>query len=119
MVRLLTVSFRTHLSLAGFGLAGVYATVGLVELVLLGDARAALVFGASAAVTGALIAVLLPLLAPRRGDSDDDDDGGGPGGGGKGPPPPPWWPEFEREFWSHVDGPKRSDRSGPRERATS
>ena len=117
LVRLVTVSFRTHLSLAGFGLAGVYATVGLVELVLVGDARAALVFGASAIVTGALIAVLLPLLAPRRGDSDDDDDGGGPGGDGKGPQPPPWWPEFERQFWSHVDRPKR--RSGSRERATS
>ena len=113
------VSFRTHLSLAGFGLAGAYATVGLVELVLIGDARAALVFGASAAVTGALIAVLLRLLAPRRDDSDDDDSGGGPGGGDKGPPPPPWWPQFEREFWSHVDRPRRSGRPNPRERATS
>lgn len=113
------MSFRTHLSLAGFGLAGVYAVVALVEFALVGDARAALVFGASAAVTGVLIAVLLPLLAPRRGDSDDEDDDDGFGGGGNDPSPPPWWPEFEREFWSHVRGGHRPSRLGPRERATS
>jgi hypothetical protein len=116
---LIVVSFRTHLSLAGFGLAGVYAVVALVEFALVGDSRAGLVFGASAAVTGGLIAVLLPLLAPRRGDSDDDDDDGGFGGGGDGPSPPPWWPEFEREFWSHVQRTGRRGRTGPRERATS
>lgn len=98
------VSFRTHLTVAGFGLAAIYAAVSLVELLAVGDGHAALVFGASAAVTALLVAVLLPLIAPRRGDSGDDDEGGGPGGGGDGPPPPPWWPEFEREFWSHVNG---------------
>lgn len=111
------MSFRTHLSVAGFGLAAVYAVLGLVQLVVAGDGRTALVFWVSALVTAALIAVLLPLLAPRRGDSDDDDDGGS-GGGGDEPTPPPWWPQFEREFWSHVnrrgDGPRRR---GPRERA--
>lgn len=119
LVRLITVSFRTHLSLAGFGLAGVYAVVALVEAALVGDLRAALVFGVSAAVTAVLIAVLLPLLAPRRGDADDDDDDDGPGGGGDGPSPPPWWPDFEREFWSHVRGTGPAGRRGPRERATS
>ena len=106
------VSFRTHLSIAGFGLAAVYAVLALIELVAVGDSRTALFFGISAVVTAALIAVLLPLLAPRGGDSDDD-DGGGRGGGGDRPQPPPWWPEFEREFWSHVDllpGGGRSDR---------
>lgn len=110
------MAFRTHLLVAGYGLAGIYAVVALVELVVVGDAHGALVFGASAAVTGGLIAILLPLLAPRDGGSDDDDDGGGPGGGDDGPPSPPWWPEFEREFWSHVDRPART-RGRPRTRA--
>lgn len=110
----MTVAFRTHLSIAGFGLAGICAVAGLVELVVVGDASGALTFGISAAVTGGLVAVLLPLLAPRRGDSEDDDEGGGPGGGGGGPPPPPWWPEFEREFWSHVNRPDR-ERRPPRQ----
>lgn len=101
------MSFRTHLSVAGFGLASIYAVVGLVELLAVGDARAALVFGVSAAVTALLIAVLLPILAPRGGDSGDDDEGGGPGGGGDGPHTPPWWPDFERDFWSYVDRPSR------------
>lgn len=110
------MEFRTHLSIAGFGLAGIYAVAGLVELVVVGDARGALTFAVSAAVTAGLIALLLPLLAPRRGDSGDDDEGGGPGGGGDGPPPPPWWPEFEREFWSHVERPGgQPKRSSPRE----
>lgn len=110
------MSFRTHLSLAGFGLAGVYAAVAIVELLAVGDDRAALVFGASAVVTGLLVAVLLPLLAPRGGDSDDD-EGGGPGGGGGGPPTPPWWPDFERQFWSYVDRPSGGRQGGrPRER---
>ena len=114
------VSFRTHLSCAGFGLAGVYAVVALYELLAARDLDTALVFGISAAVTAALIAVLLPLLAPR-GDGDEGPDDGGGGGGGPdgpedGPPSPPWWPDFEREFWSHVDrGPSRG-RLGPRER---
>lgn len=111
------MSLRTHLSVAGFGLAGVYALVGVVELLAVGDPRAALVFGVSAAVTGLLVAVLLPILAPRRDDSDDDDEGGGPGGGGDGRPTPPWWPDFEREFWSYVDRPgPRPSGSRPRER---
>lgn len=116
LVRLAAVAFRTLLSIAGFGLAGIYAAAGLIELVVIGDAGTALTFGVSAAVTAGLIAILLPLLAPRDGGSDDDDDGGGPGGGDGGPPPPPWWPEFEREFWSHVDRPRgRPDRRSPRE----
>ncbi len=109
------MSFRTHLSVAGFGLAGIYAAVGLVELVAVGDERAALVFAASAAVTALLIAVLLPLLAPRGDDPGDDDEGGGPGGGDDRPPTPPWWPDFEREFWSYVDRP-RGNRSPSRPR---
>jgi hypothetical protein len=109
------VSFRTHLSIAGYGLAGVYAAVGLVELLAVGDAHGAVVFGITAAVTGVLVAVLLPLLAPR-GDSDDDDEDGGSGGGGDGPPPPPWWPEFEREFWSHVASRDRPGSRPPRQR---
>ena len=109
------VSFRAHLSLAGFGLSGVYAVLALA-LLAMGQSRTALVFAASAAVTGALIAIILPLLAPRGGDSDDDEDGGS-GGGGDGPPPPPWWPEFEREFWSHVRArPERGGRGPRRER---
>jgi hypothetical protein len=68
----------------------------------------------SATVTALLVAVLLPILAPR-GDDSDDDDGGGPGGGGDGPPTPPWWPDFEKEFWSYVDRP-RGDPPGPRPR---
>jgi hypothetical protein len=102
------VSFRTHLSIAGFGLAGVYAAVGLVELLVVGDSRGALNFALAAAVTGGLVAALLPLLAPR-GDSGPDDGGSGPGGGGPGGggdrPPPPWWPDFEREFWTYVEDP--------------
>jgi hypothetical protein len=111
------VSFRTHLSVAGFGLAGIYAVVGLVELLAVGDAQAALVFGASAAVTGLLVALVIPILAPRGDDSGEDDDGGGPGGGGDGPSTPPWWPDFEREFWSYVDRPSRGPAGRrPRER---
>jgi hypothetical protein len=98
------VSFRTHLSAAGFGLAGVYAVVGFVEL-LLGDTRGALTFAIGAAVTGGLVAVLLPLLAPRGPGPDDEDDGPGGGGGGGDRPTPPWWPGFERDFWSYVDDP--------------
>jgi hypothetical protein len=113
------VSFRTHLSFAGFGLAAVYAAVGVFELAFVHDAETALVFGISAAVTAGLVAVLLPLLAPRGGGEDGPDDGGGgggPGGPDDGPPVPPWWPEFEREFWRHVDrGPARRG-LGPRER---
>jgi hypothetical protein len=112
------VSFRTHLSCAGFGLAGVYAVVALYELVGERDADTALVFGISAAVTAALIAVLLPLLAPRGGGDDGSDEGGGGGGPGPedGPPSPPWWPDFEREFWRHVDRRRRPGRLRPRER---
>jgi hypothetical protein len=119
LVRFGAVSFRTHLALAGFGLAGVYAAVGLVELIAVGDESSALVFAISAGVTAGLVAILLPLLAPRGGgDPGSDDDDGGPGGGGDGPPPPPWWPEFEREFWSHVDRSpaRRRERPAPRER---
>ncbi len=112
------MSFRTHLSVAGFGLAGIYALVGLVELLVVGDARAALVFGVSAAVTGLLIAILLPLLTPRRDDPGDDDEGGDPGGGGDRPPMPPWWPDFEREFWSYVDRPARPSRGSRRREHT-
>ncbi|HEV2074813.1 MAG TPA: hypothetical protein VGR10_01080 [Thermoleophilaceae bacterium] len=109
------MSFRTQLSCAGFGLAGVYAALGAFELVTGGESRNVLVFGIGALITAGLVAVLLPLLAPRGGgDSDEDGGGGGPGGSG-GPPPPPWWPEFEREFWSHVEGP-REGRGGPRPR---
>ena len=113
------MSFRTHLSVAGFGLAGVYAAVGLVVLLFVGDARAALTFAASAAVTAGWVALLLPLLAPRDGGEPGPGDGGGPGGGGPdgGPPSPPWWPEFEHEFWSHVDGRRGGrDRRRPADR---
>lgn len=104
------MSFRTHLSAAGFGLAGVYAAVGLFELFVVGDAAAALNFGVAAAVTAGLVAALLPLLAPRGGGPEPDDGGDGPSGGGGGGdrPPPPWWPSFERDFWSYVeDSPPR------------
>lgn len=116
------MSFRTHLSAAGYGLAGLYAALGLLELILGGDGRSALSFLVGAAVTAAIVTVLLPLLAPRGGDDDDDDDGHGGGGDGDGPPPPPWWPDFEREFWGHVGdrdgGPGTGGSSGgdPRER---
>lgn len=116
------VSFRTHLSAAGYGLAGLYAALGLLELILGGAARSALSFLVGAAVTAGIVTVLLPLLAPRGGDDDDDDDGHGGGGDGDGPPPPPWWPDFEREFWGHVGdrdgGPGTGGSSGgdPRER---
>ena len=112
------MSFRTHLSVAGFGLAGVYAAVGLVELLFVGDWRAALTFAAGAAVTAGLVTLLLPLLAPRDGGDAEPGDGGGPGGGGPGdgPPSPPWWPDFERQFWSHVDGGPAGDRRGPPDR---
>lgn len=109
------VSFRAHLSYAGFGLAGIYAALGVFELVAGGDPSSALVFWISAAVTAALIALLLPLLAPRDGGDSDEEDGGGGSGGGGGPPQPPWWPDFEREFWSHVDRPASGGRP-PRER---
>jgi hypothetical protein len=117
------VSFRAHLSIAGFGLAGVYAAVGLVELLALGDWRAAVNFALAAAVTGGLVAALLPLLAPRGGRGPGPEDGrdgpgrGGSGGGGDGPPPP-WWPDFEREFWSYLeDSSEPSDDAGAREEA--
>lgn len=112
------MSLRTHLSVAGFGLAGLYAAVGLVVLLFVGDWRAALTFAASAGVTAGLVALLLPLLAPRDGGDPGPGDGGGPGGGGPGgdPPSPPWWPEFERDFWSHVGDAPAGDRRGPPDR---
>lgn len=114
------MSFRAHLSMAGFGLALLYAIIGVVALIGTGDGRTALVFAISAVVTAALVAILLPLIAPRGGGDSDDDEGGGPGGGGgDGPPPPPWWPQFEREFWSHVNREPPSEPSGERERQRS
>ena len=44
-------------------------------------------------------------LIGRRGP-----DGGEDGGGGSRRPdddPPPWWPQFERDFWDHVEGGER------------
>lgn len=105
------MTFRTHLSVAGFGLAAVYAVMALLALIVGGDPRGALMFLAGAAVTAGMVALLLPLLAPHRGDSGEDDVDGGSGGSGGDPPPPPWWPDFEREFWGHVDGGDRG-RSG-------
>jgi hypothetical protein len=61
------------------------------------------------ALWGLLIAVTVGLalyLIGRRGP-----DGGEDGGGGSRRPdgdPPPWWPQFEREFWNHVEGHDRA-----------
>ena len=91
---------------AGFAVAVGYAIVALVEALASADAAVALPFAYTAvSIAGPLGAVAWLLREPRgRGDEPGDErpePPGPPDPGGD--PPPPWWPEFERQFWSHVE----------------
>lgn len=98
--------------LAGLGLATVHGVLAVLGLVVLGGGRLALFFGLCAVLTTALTIIARPLLEPPVGGDGGAGVEGGPGGDGpRGPGPdrdpdagvPPWWPDFERDFWSHVE----------------
>jgi hypothetical protein len=71
-----------------------------------GDWSGALVYTGAAAVTFGFAAAVIPWVLPRgRGDDPPPPDEGAD------EPQPPWWPDFERQFWGHLDDGRR-----PRER---
>jgi hypothetical protein len=105
-------AFQRRVLLGGFAVAAVYAVVAVVEAIVTGRPTAAIPFAYTAVTIAGPLLVVSRMLVDRDGpgeDGSDSDDGPGPGGGGDDPDPQPWWPEFERQFWAHVETPP----SGP------
>ena len=93
-------------------MAAAYIVAAVVEAIVSGTATAAIPFAYTAVTIAGPLIVVSRMLVDRDGpgeEGSEGDDGPGPGGGGDDPDPPPWWPEFERDFWAHVE----SDPQGP------
>ena len=91
------------MALGGGLVAGGEAATGIVALAALGPVTIALFLLACAVATAATTAGLVALIAHRRGPGDSPGSSAG-GPLPRGPDqPPPWWPDFERDFWGHVE----------------
>jgi hypothetical protein len=114
-------AFERWVLAGGFIVAAAYAVIAAVEVVVNPNPLVAIPF----AVTAVSIATPLILVSRVIGVPRNDEPGGdGPGDVGSDPPPgggddpasPSWWPEFERDFWAHVDargGPHSPERERP------
>lgn len=102
---------HARLPLAGYTLAGAHTAAAAFSIAVLESVELSLFFGLCAGLTAVLTLVARPLLEPPESGGPEQD------GGGPGPSPPPWWPEFERDFWSHVDRERSSGRPSERTRA--
>lgn len=99
-------------------MAAAYAVVALVAVIVSKDGAVAIPFACTAVTIAAPLVVVSRVLDPPRrdepgGEGSGDNNGSGPGGGHD-PTSPSWWPEFEREFWAHVDSPPASRRADDR-----
>ena len=101
------VAFQRWVLRGGFAVAALSVVIALMQLMTADRSAEAIPYAYTAvSIAGPLIVVSRLLRTEPRGGTGDGGPGGGPGpgppGGGE-PKPPPWWPEFEAEFWAHVD----------------
>lgn len=93
----------------GLAVAAAYAVVAVVEVIVSKDAAVAIPFAYTAVCIAAPLVVVSRFLdSPRRDEPGGEGSGGNNGpepsdGGGDDPGSASWWPEFEQEFWAHVD----------------
>jgi hypothetical protein len=113
------VAFQRWVLRGGFAVAALYVVVALIVLILADHSADAIPYAYTAvSIAGPLVVVSRLLRSERHGGTGGpgtgDDTGPGPSDGGE-PKPPPWWPEFEAEFWSHVDSKAAQPRAVTRE----